>query len=82
VVKWLLEEKAQINEHVTREHYITKQAEKHYNVLHAACYASGRGGNSEVIMFLLRKSAEVECNSDGLSPLDLLSSGNNRQEGH
>ncbi|OLP98171.1 Ankyrin repeat domain-containing protein 29 [Symbiodinium microadriaticum] len=43
----------------------------HYNVLHAALFAEGRGGTKEMIEYLFDARAELSRNQDGKAPIHI-----------
>ena len=59
MVKWLLERNANINAMVTRDH------QDHYNVLHAAVYAEGKGGTFDMVTYLLNHNPPATCKANG-----------------
>eukprot|EP00746_Dinoflagellata_sp_MGD_P087157 gnl/MRDRNA2_/MRDRNA2_34596_c0_seq1.p1 gnl/MRDRNA2_/MRDRNA2_34596_c0~~gnl/MRDRNA2_/MRDRNA2_34596_c0_seq1.p1 ORF type:complete len:1024 (-),score=161.45 gnl/MRDRNA2_/MRDRNA2_34596_c0_seq1:255-3272(-) len=51
---------------------VTRDFKEHYRVLHAAVFAEGAQGNTEMVQYLLDNRADVWVpNSQGLTPLDL-----------
>ena len=65
VVKLLLSKRADLTATVSRSH------KPHYDVLHAACFAEGRGGSLEMISYLFEARAELTRNQDGRYPIHL-----------
>eukprot|EP00930_Biecheleria_cincta_P004974 TRINITY_DN1058_c0_g1_i1.p1 TRINITY_DN1058_c0_g1~~TRINITY_DN1058_c0_g1_i1.p1 ORF type:complete len:833 (-),score=117.70 TRINITY_DN1058_c0_g1_i1:183-2627(-) len=65
VVKVLLEAKADLTAMVSRDH------KSHFDVLHAATFAEGRGGSAEMIDFLMSAKAEMTQNLDNRYPLHI-----------
>ncbi|CAL1146119.1 unnamed protein product [Cladocopium goreaui] len=63
VVKLLLQKKASLTATVSRSH------KPHYDVLHAAMFAEGRGGTLEMISYLFEARAELTRNQDGRWPI-------------
>eukprot|EP00438_Fugacium_kawagutii_P035080 Skav205133 [mRNA] locus=scaffold3411:100325:109647:- [translate_table: standard] len=63
VVKLLLEKKASLTATVSRSH------KPHYDVLHAAMFAEGRGGTLAMISYLFEARAELTRNQDGRWPI-------------
>ncbi|CAE8636699.1 unnamed protein product [Polarella glacialis] len=63
VVKLLLERKADLNASVTRD------GKNHYDVLHAAMFAEGRGGFLNMVEYLFEAKAAMSKNLDGKYPL-------------
>uniref|UniRef100_A0A7R9ZVJ9 Ion transport domain-containing protein n=1 Tax=Pyrodinium bahamense TaxID=73915 RepID=A0A7R9ZVJ9_9DINO len=64
-VQCLLQRKAQLDAAVTRDH------KKHYDVLHAAVFAEGKGGTERMLRMLLDAGAAMKCNGDKRSALHL-----------
>lgn len=65
LVKLLLAKKADLEAQVSRDH------KPHYNVLHAALFAEGRGGTKEMIEYLFDARAELSRNQDGKAPIHI-----------
>lgn len=65
VVQYLMEKRAEISALVTRDH------KPHYDVLHAAMFAEGRGGSLAMIQYLFEANAEMSRNLDGKYPLHI-----------
>ena len=65
VAEKLLAAGASLNAKVTRDHT------PHYNALHAALFAEGRGGSVEMITYLLMKRVDAGRNADGRLPIHI-----------
>eukprot|EP00929_Paragymnodinium_shiwhaense_P035541 TRINITY_DN19169_c0_g1_i4.p1 TRINITY_DN19169_c0_g1~~TRINITY_DN19169_c0_g1_i4.p1 ORF type:complete len:948 (+),score=180.09 TRINITY_DN19169_c0_g1_i4:52-2895(+) len=65
VVKMLLERRAEVDAMVSRN------AEAHYNVLHAAVFAEGRGGRKDMVSYLINQKASLSKNLNNQWPLHL-----------
>jgi len=63
LVRLLVERKAALDSMVTRDH------KPHYDVLHAAVFSEGRGGQGDMIKCLLDAKAPATMNLDGHYPL-------------
>lgn len=61
----LLERRADLGACVTRD------GKQHFDVLHAACSAEGRGGSAEMVEFLLAKGAPITMNADKKWPIHI-----------
>eukprot|EP00933_Yihiella_yeosuensis_P034069 TRINITY_DN27619_c0_g1_i1.p1 TRINITY_DN27619_c0_g1~~TRINITY_DN27619_c0_g1_i1.p1 ORF type:complete len:819 (-),score=148.00 TRINITY_DN27619_c0_g1_i1:117-2573(-) len=65
VAKLLIAAEADLSSSVSRDH------KPHYDVLHAAMFAEGRGGSFEMIKYLFEAKAEMTKNQDGRYPLHI-----------
>mmetsp|Transcript_87464 Transcript_87464/g.155122 ORF Transcript_87464/g.155122 Transcript_87464/m.155122 type:complete len:808 (-) Transcript_87464:146-2569(-) len=65
IAEFLLANGADLHSMVTRDH------KPHYDVLHAALFAEGRGGSFEMIKCLFDAKAEMTRNLDGKFPLHI-----------
>lgn len=65
IIKVLLERKALLTSRVNRDE------KPHYDVLHAAIFAEGRGGDQHIVTYLLEQNAPLENNLDNKSVLHL-----------
>lgn len=65
VVQLLLAKKASLSASVSRNN------KPHYDVLHAAMFAEGRGGSPEMIEYLFAAKAEMTMNQDKKHPLHI-----------
>lgn len=65
VLKVLLEAKASLTAMVSRDH------KPHFDVLHAATFAEGRGGSADMIDYLMSAKAELTKNLDNRYPLHI-----------
>ncbi|CAE8635669.1 unnamed protein product, partial [Polarella glacialis] len=63
VVKLLMQARAELSTTVSRS------GKNHYDVLHAAMFAEGRGGSQDMISHLFEVKAEMSKNLDGKYPL-------------
>jgi len=51
--------------------WVTRDQRPHYDVLHAAVFAEGHGGYTEMVQYLLEKRASISKNLDGKNPMHL-----------